>query len=96
MTYVRRYLEAVADGFPPRLNVTLDPEHAAKLSRMAEQSYVQEGTLARSLLARAIDEADIDAAGMVELLNGIPGALERAHLGRAQARRGETIPLEDL
>jgi len=86
----------VAAGSPNRLNVTLDPEHAAKLSRMAEQSYVQEGTLARSLLARAIDEADIDASGMVELLNGIPGALKRAHLGREQARRGETIPLEDL
>jgi len=81
---------------PSRLNVTLDPEHAAKLSRMAEQSYVQEGTLARSLLARAIDEADIDAPGMVELLNGIPGALERAQLGRKQARRGETIALENL
>jgi hypothetical protein len=79
-----------------RLNVTLDPEHAAKLARMAEQAYVQEGTLARSLLSRAIDEADIDAPAMVELLNGIPGALERAKLGREQARRGETIPLEDL
>ena len=81
---------------PNRLNVTLDPEHAAKLSRMAEQSYLQEGTLARSLLARAIDEADIDPSGMVELLNGIPGALERAQLGREQARRGDTIALENL
>jgi hypothetical protein len=79
-----------------RLNVTLDPEHAAKLSRMAEQAYTQEGTLARSLLARAIDEADLDGGTMVELLNGIPGALERAQLGREQGRRGETIPLEEL
>ena len=79
-----------------RLNVTLDSEHAEKLSRMAEQAYMQEGTLARSLLSRAIDEADIDARTMVELLNGIPGALERAQLGREQGRRGETIPLEDL
>ena len=79
-----------------RLNVTLDPEHAEKLRRMAEQAYTQEGTLARSLLSRAIDEADIDAGTMVELLNGIPGALERAKLGREQGRRGETIPLEDL
>ncbi|MGI9111480.1 MAG: hypothetical protein ACR2GT_04690, partial [Gaiellaceae bacterium] len=79
-----------------RLNVTLDPEHAEKLARMAEQAYTQEGTLARSLLSRAIDEADIDADSMVELLNGIPGALERARLGREQARRGETIPLDEL
>lgn len=79
-----------------RLNVTLDAEHAEKLSRMAEQAYTHEGTLARSLLSRAIDEADLDARTMVELLNGIPGALERATLGREQGRRGETIPLEDL
>ena len=79
-----------------RLNVTLDPEHAEKLKRMAEQAYTQEGTLARSLLSRAIDEADVDSRTMVELLNGIPGALERAKLGREQGRRGEIIPLEDL
>ena len=79
-----------------RLNVTLAPEHAAKLSRLAEQAYTQEGTLARSLLSRAIDEADVDSRGMVDLLNGIPGALERAQLGREQARAGNTIPLDDL
>ena len=79
-----------------RLNVTLDPAHAEKLRQMAERAYTQEGTLARSLLSRAIDEADIDAETMVELLNGIPGAPERAKLGREQGRRGETIPLEDL
>jgi hypothetical protein len=79
-----------------RLNVTLDPEHAAKLSRMAEQSYTQAGTLARSLLSRAIDEAELDGGTMIEVLNGIPGALERAQLGREQGRRGETIPLEEL
>ena len=79
-----------------RLNVTLDAAYAEKLSRLAEQSYTQEGTLARSLLCRAIDEADVDAHGMVELLNGIPGALERAQLGRRQGREGKTIPLDDL
>ena len=79
-----------------RLNVTLTREHAAKLSRLAEQAYTQEGTLARSLLSRAIDEADIDSRSMVELLNGIPGALERAQVGREQARSGDTIPLDDL
>ena len=79
-----------------RLNVTLTPEHAAKLSRLADQAYTLEGTLARSLLSRAIDEADIDSGGMVELLNGIPGALERAQVGRTQAREGDTIALDDL
>ena len=79
-----------------RLNVTLDPEHAEKLGRMAEQAYTQEGTLARSLLSRAIDEADLDSDSMVDLLDGIPGALERARLGREQGRGGKTIPLDDL
>lgn len=79
-----------------RLNITLDAEYAEKLSRMAEQAYVHEGTLARSLLSRAIDEADTDARTMVELLDGIPGALERARLGREQGRAGRTIPLDRL
>jgi hypothetical protein len=79
-----------------RLNVTLDPERAERLSRMAQQAYMQEGTLARSLLSRAIDEADVDPASVVALLNGIPGALERARLGREQARAGETVPLDEL
>lgn len=76
--------------------MTLDLEHAEKLSRMAEQAYTQEGTLARSLLSRAIDEADFDAGTMTELLNGIPGALDRARLGREQGRAGRTIPLDEL
>ena len=41
-------------------------------------------------------EADLDSGGMVELLNGIPGALERAQVGRTQAREGDTIALDDL
>jgi hypothetical protein len=79
-----------------RVNVTLDSEHAAKLSRLAEQAYTQEGTLARSLLSRAIDEADVDARIMADMLDGIPGALERAQLGRRQGREGRTIPLDEL
>ena len=79
-----------------RLNVTLDPERAAKLALLAERTNTQEGTLARSLLSQAIDEADVDARHIVELLDGIPGAFERAQLGLEQARSGETIALNDL
>ncbi|MBA3808209.1 MAG: hypothetical protein H0X28_07425 [Solirubrobacterales bacterium] len=79
-----------------RLNVTLDAEHAARLSRLAERTHVQEGTLARSLLANAIEDADPDARDVTALLDGIPGAYESAQIGLEQARRGETIPLEDL
>ena len=74
----------------------LDDEHARRLERMAEQSHVAEGTLARSLLSRAIDDAEIDGRTMVEILNGIPGARQRIALAREQIARGEGIPLDEL
>jgi len=79
-----------------RLNVTLDPEHAARLARLAERTHVQEGTLARSLLSTAIEEADPDARNIVEVLDGIPGAYERAMRSLDRARTGETISLDEL
>lgn len=79
-----------------RLNITLDDQRAEKLARLAERTHVQPGTIARSLLIDAIDGTDADAASIVELLDGIPGAFERAELGRAQARSGDTIALDDL
>ena len=79
-----------------RLNVTLDDAYAAKLQRLAEQTHVQEGTLARSLLSYALDETDADARHVGQLLDAIPGAFERAQLGLEQARRGETVPLDEL
>lgn len=79
-----------------RLNITLDAEHAAKLARLASRTHVNEGTLARSLLSSAIDDADPDANTVVTVLDGIDGAWERAQLGRDQATSGDTIPLDDL
>ncbi|CAN5318088.1 hypothetical protein BH20ACT9_BH20ACT9_14900 [soil metagenome] len=79
-----------------RLNITLDPERAAKLSRLAGRVHVTEGTLARSLLSSAIDEADPEPGNLVAVLDGISGAYERAQLGRKQAADGDTIPLADL
>lgn len=79
-----------------RLYVTLDAEYAAKLARLAERTHTQEGTLARSLLSRALDEADPDARNVVELLDGIGGAYERAQVGLEQARAGQTVPLDEL
>jgi predicted transcriptional regulator len=75
-----------------RLNITLPDETAAKLSRLAERTHVREGTLASSLLAQAIDDVDPGAAGVVDLLEGIPGAWERIETGLEQARTGKTIP----
>lgn len=79
-----------------RLNVTLDEERSAKLSRLAERVHVQEGTLARSLLSRAIDEVEGDPRDVSQLLDGIDGAFERASQGLARARQGETIGLDEL
>ena len=75
-----------------RLNVTLPEEYAAKLARIAERTHVREGTLASSLLAQAIDEVDVDASSIIEILDGIPGTWERIELGLEQARAGQTIP----
>lgn len=79
-----------------RLNITLDEEQAEKLARLAARMHVQPGTVARSLLSSAIDEADPDSRNIAELLDAIPGAYERAQLGRGQAQAGETISLNDL
>jgi hypothetical protein len=86
----------VYHGLVERLNITLDDEQAEKLFRLSERMHVQPGTVARSLLSSALDEADPDARNVVELLDGLSGAYERAQLGLMQAERGETVALDDL
>lgn len=49
-----------------------------------------------ALLAGAFDEADPDGACLTEILDGIPGAWERAQVSIEQARRGEAVPLSEL
>jgi hypothetical protein len=79
-----------------RINVSLDGEYAAKLRALAARTHVQEGTIARSLLSDALDQADPDARHVAELLDAIPGAFERAELGRTQAEDGRTVPLDSI
>ncbi len=79
-----------------RFNVQLDDAHAAKLHGLAKRAYVQPGTLARSLLSTALDQADPDAASITEMLESIPGAWERAQEGLAAARSGDVVPLNEL
>ena len=83
-------------GLSTRVNVTLDEERAAKLQRMAERTHINAGTLARSLLSTAIDDADPDPHDVTALLDSIPGAWERMQEGLADAAAGRFIPLEDL
>jgi hypothetical protein len=75
-----------------RLNITLDDAHAEKLARM----HVQPETVARSLLSSALDEADPDARNVTALLDGIPGAYERAQLGLDLAKARQTVVLDEL
>jgi predicted transcriptional regulator len=79
-----------------RLNITLPPTYGEKLSRMAARTHVREGTLASSLLAQAIDEADPDARQVAALLDRIPGAWDRIEAGIADARAGHTVPLDEF
>jgi hypothetical protein len=79
-----------------RLHLTLSGEHAEKLARLAERTHVREGTLARSLLSTALDEADAEPRHVTELLDGIPGAYERARVGLEHTRVGRKVALDDL
>jgi hypothetical protein len=79
-----------------RLNITLEDEQAEKLARLAGRMHLQPGTVARSLLSSALDDADPDGRNVTELLDGIPSAYERAQLGLRQANSGETISVDEL
>ncbi len=81
---------------PNRFNVLLDDEHAAKLYGLADRTYVNPGTLARSLLSTALDQADPDPESVTALLDAIPGAYESVLEGRRALQAGHAIPLEDL
>ena len=61
--------------------IALDSEHVLKLRRLAARTHTNPGTITRSLLMTALDEADPDARNVTELLDGIPGAFERAEQG---------------
>ena len=79
-----------------RINVILDEEHAIKLKGMAARMYLQPGTVARSLLARAIDQVDSKADTIGAILDSIPGAWERTQEGLRDAQAGRVVPLEEL
>lgn len=79
-----------------RVNVILDEEHASKLRRLADRTHTNPGTIARSLLATALDDADPDARDVTALLDRVPGAFERAQQGLTEARAGLGTRVEDL
>jgi hypothetical protein len=79
-----------------RVNVVLDDVHALKLRRLAERTHTNPGTLARSLLSSALEDADPDARNVTALLDAIPGAFDRASRGAAEAESGEGVALDEL
>jgi predicted transcriptional regulator len=79
-----------------RVNVVLDEERAVKLRRLADRTHTSPGTLARSLLSTALDEADPDPRTITALLDRIDGAWEDAMAGLEEAKTGRSIPLEEL
>ncbi len=79
-----------------RLEVTIDDVHAAKLKALAGRMHVPPGALARSLLQGALDRNDPDADTMVELLDGIDGALGARKRGSRDARERRFVDLADL
>jgi hypothetical protein len=63
---------------------------------LARLAGVLEATLARSLLSKAIEDADPDASSTTAILDGIPGAYERAIQSLERAHAGKSIALDDL
>lgn len=84
------------DQRPNRVNVLLDDEHAAKLYGIADRTYVNAGTLARSLLSRALDQADPDPASITDILDAIPGAFKRTQRGVADVQAGRVVSIDEL
>jgi predicted transcriptional regulator len=86
----------VANEQTNRFNVLLDDEHAARLHRLAARTYLNPGTLARSLLSTALDQVDPDPGTITMLLDSTPGAWERAQDGLADIAAGRVIALDEL
>jgi hypothetical protein len=79
-----------------RVNIVLDDARSLKLRRLADRTHTNAGTLARSLLSTALDEADPDPRSVTALLDRIDGAWEDATSGLEEAKAGRGTPLEGL
>lgn len=79
-----------------RISLELDDEAAAELDRLAEADNAEPERYAASLLTHLVRGRQLDSHRATELLRGMPGALEAAHEGSAQARRGEVTSLDAI
>ncbi|HEX5479944.1 MAG TPA: hypothetical protein VFY79_09515 [Dehalococcoidia bacterium] len=78
------------------ITIALDADDRRHLRAISERTRASETAVAHRLLSHALNYADVDAESMAEILEGIPGAIDRIAEARAQLDRGEGIPLEDL
>ncbi|HEU4671382.1 MAG TPA: hypothetical protein VFS32_00615, partial [Candidatus Limnocylindrales bacterium] len=69
---------------------------SVKLRRLAERTHTSPGTLARSLLSTALDDADPDPRTITDILDRIPGAWADAMAGSEEIRTGKGIPIDEL
>jgi|tagenome__1003787_1003787.scaffolds.fasta_scaffold17403304_1 predicted transcriptional regulator len=81
---------------PIRINVTLEPETAERLARMARWAHVPEGTMARMLISRAVDDNEAAPAHVAAIIGAIPGAWDDVRRGLAEYDRGEAVDIDDL
>jgi len=79
-----------------RVNIVLDEERSLKLRRLADRTHTSPGTLARSLLSTALDDADPDPRTITDILDRMPGAWEDALAGSEEISTGKGIPLDEL
>ena len=63
------------------------------MARERSVTVVEAGGPTRDVSARV---ADPDARNVADLLDGIPGARDRARVGLEQTKAGDTISLDEL
>jgi hypothetical protein len=79
-----------------QIRLELDDEAATRLAALAARAHAAQDDLAATLLSEALAEIERAPENMESVLDRIPGSWERMQLGREQARRGETIGLDEL
>ena len=78
------------------VNVLLGKEDVAQPERLANQTHQSPEALARSLLSRALDQAEPSANSVTAVLDSMEGAFEKAQAGTADVNAGRFVRLDDL
>jgi len=79
-----------------RISLELEDEAVAELARLEAADDTEPEHYAASLLTQLVRGRALDGNTATELLRGMPGALDAAHEGSAQTRRGEAASLDAI